>query len=278
MTATPTLHVGERREAISELIDGVHDGMDFDALDRWRALAASTPGHDLCAVNANSLRRLVNSIDALAILALDPPTFPVSEDAARECLQRVAESRSCDVLDERHVRVVSIGTAIAAMLAFRGSGVAPHASGAPLRGQALGPADPEPVPVSALPGDDPSRVTLVGHLEWQGSKRGERYFNIECPLPYVHTAFVTIYGDEGREGDDDLTNDLFPHLDCKVSIECSVDTDGYLISRPSWIAPASAMSGRSPETEGLSPKGASATAEGGDAQNTPDPTPLSGKD
>lgn len=58
-------------------------------------------------------------------------------------------------------------------------------------------------------------------------------------------------------------------------------TAGHALTGRNWGDPlsfASAMSGRSPETEGLSPKDASATAEGGDAQNTPDPTPLSGKD
>lgn len=84
-------------------------------------------------------------------------------------------------------------------------------------------------------GDDPSRFTLTGAVSFRGSKRGERYFDMEIATPYFHSVIITVYGDEGREGDDNLTEDVAAFDGSVVTAACTVDRWHDLVTTPSQM-------------------------------------------
>lgn len=97
--------------------------------------------------------------------------------------------------------------------------------------QALLASLPEPCGLGPS-GDDPSRVELHGALSFMGSKRGERYFQIEIAEPYFRSVFIIVYGDDGREGDDDLTDDIAPFDGNVATVSCVINQYNDLVTTP----------------------------------------------
>lgn len=82
---------------------------------------------------------------------------------------------------------------------------------------------------------DRKYITLSGQLEITGSKRGERYAELHAAQPYHHSLYLIIRGDQGRQGDDELNEDLIGKLDGVYDVTFWVDEDYDNVTTPSRI-------------------------------------------
>lgn len=74
-------------------------------------------------------------------------------------------------------------------------------------------------------------ITLVGALQFEGSKCGLRYLEFHASTPYEHVAQLRILATDGQS-DDDLNTALAPFLrkDLVVTISARLDEFGDLIA------------------------------------------------
>lgn len=99
-------------------------------------------------------------------------------------------------------------------------------------------------------------VIVRGYVEDVGSKCGVRFVHFGAIEPYNHTVMIEVEGDEGREDDNSLTEDLWPFCRGKVEVNARLES-GDLYARPSDFRALAGIETGTAETvkQGSVPKG-----------------------